>query len=61
MTKPFTITIEEKRSKDITIEAVTYDEALDMVESLYSYGDIFTTIDDVEDVEFVGYEEDLEN
>lgn len=61
MTKPFTITIEEKRSKDITIEAVTYDEALDMVESLYSSGDIFTTVDDVEDVEFIGYEEDLEN
>lgn len=61
MDKPFTITIEEKRSKDVTINAVTLDEALDMVESLYRYGDIRLDEDDFEDVEFKCQEEYLED
>lgn len=61
MEKEFTITIEEKRSKDITIKAVTQDEAVDMIEELYSSGDLFTTVEDVEYVEFISYKEDLEN
>lgn len=56
--KEFTVRIEEKRSKDVTIKAVTIEEAIDAIEDLYSSGDIFTTTDDVEDTEFFGYEED---
>lgn len=58
MEKEFTVRIEEKRSKDVTIKAVTIEEAIDAIEDLYSSGDIFTTTDDVEDIEFFGYEED---
>lgn len=58
MEKEFTVRIEEKRSKDVTIKAVTIEEAIDAIEDLYSSGDIFTTTDDVEDTEFFGYEED---
>ena len=61
MTRPFTITIREIREKDITIEAVTVDEALDAVEFLYSEGNFVLDNDDVEDVEFMCQEEDLEN
>ena len=61
MEKEFTITIEEKRSKDITIKAVTQEEAEDLIEELYSNGDLFTTVEDVEYVEFISYKEDLEN
>ena len=61
MTRPFTITIREIREKDITIEAVTVDEALDAVEYLYSEGNFVLDNDDFEDVEFMCQEEDLEN
>lgn len=58
MTRPITVTIEEKRSRDITVNAVTVDEALDMVESLYQLGDITLDMDDFEDVDFICHEED---
>lgn len=58
MTKQITITIKEVREKDITIEAVTLDEAVDMIEYLYSEGNFILTNDDISDVEFVGYEEE---
>ena len=53
MTKQFTITIREVREKQITINAVTDDEALDTVEYLYSAGNYVLDNDDIEDVEFV--------
>lgn len=52
MEKEFTVTIEEKRTKDITVKAVTVDEALDMVEGLYQLGNFNLDKDDIEDVEF---------
>lgn len=58
MEKPITITIVEKRSRDVTINAVTVDEALDMVEGLYQLGDIELDRDDFEDVDFICYEEE---
>ena len=61
MERPFTITIREVREKDITINAVPVDEALDAVEYLYSEGNFVLTNDDFEDVEFMCQEEDLEN
>lgn len=60
MYKTFTVYIEEKRSKSIDIIAVTEDEALDMVESLYRSGDIRLDEDDVEDVEFMCQEDLIE-
>lgn len=59
MNKTYTVYIEEKRSKSIEIEAVTPDEALDMIESLYRSGDIRLDEDDFEDVEFVCQEDIL--
>lgn len=53
MSKPFTVTIREVREKQITINAVTDDEALDTVEYLYSVGNYVLNNDDIEDVEFV--------
>ena len=61
MTRPITVTIEEKRTRDVTVNAVTVDEALDMVESLYQFGDIELDKDDFEDVEFICHEELLED
>jgi hypothetical protein len=61
MDRPFTITIREIREKDITINAITVDEAIDAVEYLYSEGNFVLTNDDFEDVEFMCLEEDLEN
>lgn len=61
MNKPFTITIREVREKEITIDAVTIDEAIEAVEYLYSVGNFALTNDDIEDVDFVGYEEGLED
>ena len=58
MTKQITVTIKEVREKDITIDAVTLDEAVDMIEYLYSEGNFVLTNDDISDVEFVGYEEE---
>ena len=52
MKKEFTVTIEEKRTKDITVKAVTADEALDMIEGLYQLGNFNLDKDDIEDVEF---------
>ena len=60
MKKTFTVYIEEKRSKTIEINAVTEDEALDMVESLYRSGDIRLDEDDFEDVEFMCQEDLIE-
>ena len=57
MIRPFTVTIEEKRTKDVTINAVTVDEALDMVESLYQSGDLRLNEDDFKNVEFVCHED----
>ena len=53
MNKPFTVTIREVREKQITINAVTDDEALDTVEYLYSVGNYVLDNDNIEDVEFV--------
>ena len=61
MDKEFTVTIEEKRSKTISIKAVTPDEALDMVESLYRSGDIRLDEYDFDDVDFVCHEDILED
>ena len=61
MDRPFTITIREIREKDITINAITVDEAIDAVEYLYSEGNFVLTNDDFEDVEFMCLEENLEN
>ena len=61
MIKPFTITIREVREKEITIDAVTIDEAIEAVEYLYSVGNFALTNDDIEDVDFIGYEEGLED
>lgn len=58
MTKQITVTIKEVREKDITIEAVTLDEAIDAIEYLYSEGNFVLTNDDISDVEFIGYEEE---
>lgn len=60
MNKTFTIYIEEKRSRTIDINAVTPDEALDMVEELYQRGDIRLDEDDFEDVEFMCQDDLLE-
>lgn len=53
MTKKYTVTIREVREKQITINAVTDDEALDTVEYLYSAGNYVLDNDDIEDVEFI--------
>ena len=53
MTNKYTVTIREVREKQITINAVTDDEALDTVEYLYSAGNYVLDNDDIEDVEFV--------
>lgn len=53
MSKPFTITIREVREKQITINAVTDDEAIDTIEYLYSAGNYVLDNSDIEDVEFV--------
>ena len=59
MIRPFTVTIEEKRTKDVTINAVTVDEALDMVESLYRSGDFRLNAYNLKNVEFVCHEDIL--
>lgn len=53
MTNKYTVTIREVREKQITINAVTDDEALDTVEYLYSAGNYVLDNDDIEDVEFI--------
>ena len=53
MSKPFTITIREVREKQITINAVTDDEAIDTIEYLYSAGNYVLDNSDIEDVELV--------
>lgn len=53
MTNKYTVTIREVREKQITINAVTEDEALDTIEYLYSAGNYILDNDDIEDVEFV--------
>lgn len=53
MSKPFTITIREVREKQITINAVTDDEAIDTIEYLYSTGNYVLDNSDIEDVEFM--------
>lgn len=58
MTKQITVTIIETREKDITIEAVTLDEAVDTIEYLYSEGNFVLTNDNISNVDFAGYEEE---
>jgi len=53
MNKEFTVTIREVREKQITIKAVTAEEAHDTIEYLYSDGNFVLTNDDLEDVEFI--------
>ena len=60
MNKPFTITIREVREKDIEIDVVTVDEALAVVEEMYKDGNFPLTQDDIADVDFIGYEDILE-
>lgn len=52
MTKLFTIRIQEIREKCMSVESETFEDALELVEELYSNGDIRLTIDDISDVEF---------
>lgn len=59
MERPFTVRIEEKRSRDVTVKAVTVDEAIDMVDDIYRSGAIKLDHDDVEDVEYMCSEEIL--
>lgn len=60
MSKPITITIREVREKDILVDVVTVDEALDVVEEMYKDGNFPLTEDDIADVEFISYEDILE-
>lgn len=53
MEKPFTVTIREVREKQITINAITDDEAIDTIEYLYSVGNYVLDNDDIEDVVFM--------
>ena len=59
MSRRFYITIEETRQKTVAVNAENLYEALDMVEELYHSGDLYTTSDDVENVDFLCEEEDL--
>lgn len=60
MEKEFTVTIREVREKQITLHAVTADEAADAIEYLYSEGNFVLDNDDISDVEFVCQEDILE-
>lgn len=59
MNKPITITIREVREKDILVDVTTVDEALDVVEEMYKDGNFPLTEDDIVDVDFINYEEDI--
>lgn len=52
MVKLFTVRIQEIREKCISVEVETMEDAIELVEELYSNGDIRLTMDDISDVEF---------
>ena len=52
MTKLFTVRITEIREKCMSVETETLEEAIEIVEELYSNGDIRLNQDDITDVEF---------
>lgn len=51
MTKIFTVRIQELREKYMSVEAETLEEAIELVEELYSNGDIRLSTEDISDVE----------
>lgn len=52
MTKLFTVRIQELREKCMSVETETLEEAIELIEELYSNGDIHLTAEDISDVEF---------
>lgn len=52
MTKLFTVRIQELREKCMSVETETLEEAIELIEELYSNGDIRLTAEDISDVEF---------
>ena len=52
MTKLFTVRITEIREKCMSVEAEKMEDAIEMIEELYTNGDIQLTVDDISDVEF---------
>ena len=52
MEKLYTVRIQEIREKCMSVETETMEEAIELVEELYSNGDIRLTVDDITDVEF---------
>lgn len=52
MTKIFTVRIQELREKYMSVEAETLEEAIELVEELYSNGDIRLSTEDISDVDF---------
>lgn len=52
MTKLFTVRITEIREKCMSVEAEIMEDAIEMIEELYTNGDIQLTVDDISDVEF---------
>lgn len=52
MTNLFTVRITEIREKCMSVETETLEEALELVEELYTNGDVRLTVDDISDVEF---------
>ena len=52
MTKLFTVRITEIREKCMSVEAEMMEDAIEMIEELYTNGDIRLTVDDISDVEF---------
>lgn len=52
MATRFTVRITETREKCMVVETETLEEAIELVEELYSNGDIRLTNEDISDVEF---------
>lgn len=52
MIKMFTVRIQELREKCMSVEAKTLEEAIELVEELYSNGDIRLSTEDISDVDF---------
>lgn len=50
--KTFTVRITEIREKTMSVETETFEDAMELVEELYSNGDIRLIQDDISDVEF---------
>lgn len=59
--KKYNIVIEETLFKIVRVEAETYDDAIDKVESLYGNQEIVLSADDFAGYEITGYGERLDN